>query len=196
MIVISSLMQMKQLSFNLYSFFEKNIIRCGLFSSFHYINCLLNTKLDVFISILKGLFKSIIINISLLIILYLIWLKTSYCFCIYLKALSLFINFIKDIVNCLNLLMKRRQKLMNLRNPRIFLIFVGCGQCFIILIFLSFISIVSSLILNPRQSIFWLQKVPLYMLTYKLVCSNIIKMKYIYSLYFYKILLKIRMSFR
>ncbi len=55
-----------------YSFFKNKAIRYNLSSSSRCINCFLNTKLNTSISILKGLFKSIIINISLLIILYLI----------------------------------------------------------------------------------------------------------------------------
>ncbi len=160
------------------------------------MNCLLNIKSDIFVLTLKGLFRSVIVNIGLLVILYLIQLKASYCFYIYSKVLSFFVNFIRDIVNRLNLLTKYRQKLANLKNPRTFLTFVNCSQYFIISIFLSFISIVLSLILNPRQLIFWLWKMLLYVLIYKLICFNIVKIKYIYFLYFSKILLKIKISFK
>ncbi len=105
---------------SLYNFFKKKIIRYNLFFLSRCANCPLNTKSDISISISKGLFGSIITNIGLLMILYLIWSKVSYCFYIYSKALSFFIHFIKDIVNCLNLSIKHRLKLTNLKNLRIF----------------------------------------------------------------------------
>ncbi len=160
------------------------------------MNYLLNTKLNVFVSILKNLFRSIIINIGLLVILCLIQSKVSYCFYVYSKTLLFFINSIKDIVNRLNPSIKHRQKLTNPRNPRISLMFIGYGQYFTISIFLSFISIVFNLILNFKQLIFQLQKIFLYILIYKLAHFNVVKMKYIYSLYFSEVLLKIKISFK
>ena len=65
------------MSSDLYKNFKKKVIRYDLFSSFCYTNCLPNTKLDIFVLISKSLSGSIIANISLLIILYLIWSKVS-----------------------------------------------------------------------------------------------------------------------
>ncbi len=72
------------------------------------MNCFSNAKLDTFVSISKGLSESIIINIGLLMILYLIWLKAFCYLYIYLKTLLFFISFVKDIVNRPNLSIKRR----------------------------------------------------------------------------------------
>ncbi len=94
------------MSSSLYNFFEKKVIRYSLPFSFCYMSCFSNVKLNVFVSISKGLFGFVIVNIGLLIILCLIWSKVSYCFYIYLKILSFFISFVKDIVNRLNLLTK------------------------------------------------------------------------------------------
>ncbi len=127
MIVINSLLQMGQLNSGLYSFLKKKVIKYGFLFSSCYTSCLLNIKLDAFISTLKGLFGSIIVNIDLLVILYLIWSKVFCCFYVYSKVLSFFVNFVKGIANCPNLSTKRRQKLVNLRNPRTFLIFVDCS---------------------------------------------------------------------
>ncbi len=113
---------------------------------------------------------------------------------IHLKVLSFFISFIRGITNRPNPSIKYRQKLTNLRNPRTFLTFVGYSQYFIVSIFLSFISMVPDQILNPKQSISWLQKLFLYTLIYRLVCSNVIRIKCIYSLYSFKFLLKIKIS--
>ena len=133
---------------------------------------------------------------GLLIILYLIWLKVSCYFYIYLKTLSLFINFIRGIVNRLNLLTKHRQKLMNLRNPRISLIFIDYNQNLTISIFLLFISMIFSRILNLKQLISWLQKVFLYTLIYRLVCFNVFKIKCIYFLYSSIVLMKMKILFK
>ncbi len=82
---------------------------------------------------------------------------------------------------------------MNPRNPWTSLTFIGYSQYFIVSIFLLFISIVLGLILSFKQPIFWLQKILLYILTYKLACFNVIRMRYICSLCFFKVLLKIKM---
>ena len=153
MIIISFLLWIGQLSFGLYNFFEKKVIRCDLSFLFRCINCFPNAKLNIFISISKDLSGSVITNIGLLMILYLIWSKISCYFYIYLKVLLFFMSSIRGIVNRPNPSTKCRQKLMNPRNPRISLTFVSYGQYFTVSIFLSFISIVLGLILNPRQSI-------------------------------------------
>ena len=99
---------MKSLNSGLYSLFKKKVIGYSLSSSFRYINYPLNTKSNVFVLTSKGLSRSAITNINLIVILYLIWLKVSCYFYIYLKTLLFFINFIKDIVNYPNLLIKCR----------------------------------------------------------------------------------------
>jgi len=50
------------LSFNLYNFFKKKAIKYSLSFSSYYTNCLSNTKLDIFVSISKGLFRFVIAN--------------------------------------------------------------------------------------------------------------------------------------
>ncbi len=150
MIIINSLLQIGQLNSNLYNFFEKKVIRCSLPFSSHCTNCPLNTKLNISVSTSKGLFEFIIYIIDLLTILYLIWSKMSYCFYIYSKVLSFFINSIKRYINRSNPSIKYRQKLINPRNLQISLTFVNYNQYFIISIFLSFISMILDRILNLK----------------------------------------------